>query len=103
MGPLEVDEIFVVTLWNCPPVVPVTVTLKVHVLPAASAGVVDRLMVLVAAVVVRLFVPPQTEAVLSTTDRPVGNTSEKEMPLRERLSGAPFGFVIVKVNVDVLP
>lgn len=80
-----------------------TVTLKVQVPPAVIAGVVDKATVLVADVVVKLFVPPQTENVPSATDRPAGNISVKLIPLREKLLGAPLGLDKLKVSVAVLP
>ena len=72
--PLSVDEIYPVTLSYTPSVVPVTFTLKVQLPPAESEPPVNAI-VLVAAVVTRLFVPPHCEDVASAIDRPVGTVS----------------------------
>ena len=69
--------------------------------PAASDPPV-REIVFVAAVAVTLFVPPQLK-VPSAMVNPEGSTSEKLIPLKARLFGAPLGLAMLNVNVVVLP
>ena len=76
-----------------------TVTLNEQ-LPPAAIVVLDNAIVLVAAVVVRLFVPLQTENVPLATDKPTGNTSVKATPLK---AVDVFGLSILKLRVVVLP
>ncbi len=80
-------------------VVPVTVTVNVHLLFADIVPPVT-VMVLVAAVDVKLFVPPQTEDVPSLIDKPAGKTSVTATPVN---AVARFGFVMVKLRLVVLP
>lgn len=94
--PLCVEVIFPLMFWYCPAVVPVTVTLILQVPPAANVPPVNAI-VLVAAVVVKLFVPPQAETVESATDKPAGNTSVNATPLKAE---PEFGFVTVNVSVE---
>ena len=95
--PLSVAAIFPLMFWYAPAVAPVTVTLKLQLPPAPSAPPVNA-MVLVAAVVTRLFVPPHFEEVESPMDRPAGKTSVNATPLKDTLA---FGLVMLKVSVDV--
>lgn len=77
-----------------------TVTLNEHVPPAAIVVVLSNEIVLVAALVVRLLVPPQTEKVPLATDNPAGRTSVKATPVNA-VDG--FGFTISKSSVVELP
>ena len=77
-----------------------TVTLNEQVPPAASVVVFNNAIVLVAAVVVRLFVPLQTENVPFATDKPTGRTSVKAMPVS---AVEVFGLLMLKLRVVVLP
>ena len=95
--PLSVAAIFPLIFWYSPAAAPVTVTSKLQLPSAASAPPVNA-MVLVAAVVTRLFVPPHFEEVESATDRPAGKTSVNATPLKEALA---LGLVMVNVSVDV--
>lgn len=92
-----VDEMTLVSFAFVPAVVPVTVTENSHD-PAAARDPPVTAMVLVEAVRVRLFVPPQTDWVPSVIVTPVGRTSVKLNPDNDE---PEFGFVIVNVNVDV--
>ena len=75
------------------------VTLNVQVLLAAIEPPVNA-MVLVAAVVVRLFVPLQAEEVELAMDKPDGSTSVKATPVR---AVEVFGLEMVKLKEVVLP
>ena len=78
--PLSVDETKPVTLLYCPSVVPITLTLKVQLPPAASDPPVNA-MVLVDAVVVN--VPPlHWGELLSTIESPIGKISVNAIPLK---------------------
>ena len=72
--------------------------LKVHVPRPATVPLVSAI-VRVEEVVVRLFVPPQTELVESEMVRPAGKVSVK---LTLLIAVGP-GLVMVKVRVDVPP
>jgi hypothetical protein len=79
---------------------PVTVTLKLQLEFAANEPPV-REIVRVAAVVVKLFVPPQAEEVELIIDKPAGNTSVKEVPVK---ACEPLAVLLmVKVSVVVEP
>ena len=84
------------TLSYCPSVVPVTAIFMKQLVPAVSDPPV-RAIVLVAAVVVRLFVPPHTDETESEMDKPAGRTSVKAMPVKDELV---LGLVIVNCRVD---
>ena len=77
-----------------------TETLNGQLPPAAIVVVFNNAIVLVAAVVVRLFVPPHTENVPSATDRPNGKTSVKATPLK---AVDVFGLSRLKLRVVVFP
>lgn len=76
-----------------------TVTLNEQLPPAAIVVLFNNAIVLVAAVVVRLFVPPQTENVPFATDKPAGKTSVKATPVRVV---DVFGLSMLKLSVVVL-
>src|SRR5512139_1951610 len=87
-----------VTLLYSPRVVPVTVTLKLQLAPAASDPPVSA-MVRVAAVVIK--VPPHCAEDESATDKPAGNTSVNAMPVNAWFPGAVL--LIVNANVELEP
>src|SRR5437867_11514342 len=94
--PLPAEDVTLpVRLSFCPTVVPATVTLNVHVPPAGSVAP-DRLTLLELGAAE--IVPPPHEPVkpfgLSTTN-PLGNVSEKPMPV----SAMSLGLVIVKFKL----
>jgi len=97
--PPFVEVTLPVKLFFTPSPLPVTVTLKVQ-LPFAAIVPPVKAIVPVTAVVVKLFVPPHTLAVPSTTDKPRGKTSVNATPVK---AVAVFGLVIVKLRVVVLP
>jgi hypothetical protein len=71
--------------------------LKVQLPPAFNDPFV-KVIVLLAALVVRLFVPPQTDAVESPMDKPFGNLSLKEIPVCATFPAAVFEIVKDKVE-----
>jgi len=81
--PVSVDEIYPLTFSYCPSDVPVTVTSKEQLPPAASDAPVNAI-VLVAAVVVNVPVVHCVDRE-SATDRPTGKTSVKAIPVNGRL------------------
>lgn len=97
--PPFVEVTLPVTLFFNPVVAPVTVTLKVQFPFAAIVPPVNAI-VLEAAVVVKLFVPPQALKVPSAMVKPSGKTSVTATPVK---AVEVFGFVMVKFNVVVLP
>lgn len=98
--PPFVDVTLPVVLVYVPVVVPVTVTLNEQVPPATIVVVFRSAIILVAAVVVRLFIPPQTENVPSATDSPKGNTSVNATPVKPVDA---LGLVMSKSSEVVLP
>ena len=76
------------------------VTLNEQVLPATIVVIFNNAILLITAVVVRLFVPPQTENVPSAMDRPDGKTSVKATPIK---AVDVFGLSILKLRVVLFP
>ena len=68
--------------------------------PAASDPPV-RAIVLVDAVVVRLFVPPHAEETESEIESPAGRMSVKEMPVKALFPGCVL--LMTKVKVEFAP
>ena len=91
------EEIYPLTLSYCPDVVPVTVTLKVQLPPAASDPPVN--VSKLPPLMTRL--PPQVEVVPFGAVSPAGRTSVNAIPVKLRFSTAPLE--IVKVNTEVVP
>ena len=82
-------------LFFTPVVLPVTVKLKSQLPPTETVALVNAI-VLVAAVAVKLFTPPQTDEVESAIDNPAGNTSVNATPVNDV---DRFGFVIEKLKL----
>jgi hypothetical protein len=88
---------FPLTFSYWPAAAPFTVMLKLQLPPPASDPPVNA-MVLVEAVVTRLFVPPHFEDVESAMVSPEGKTSENATLLNDALG---FGLLMLNVSVDV--
>ena len=98
-SPPSADETTEVVFSHEPTDVPVTATLKVQDVFAASDPPVNTI-VPVEAVVIKLSVPPHTDDTESVMDSPTGNTSVKAIPLSEvdRL-----GLLMLNVKVEGCP
>jgi hypothetical protein len=96
-SPASTDVTALVVFTLVPPLVPVTLTEKLHWAPAASVAL-ERETVPLPAVAVRVP-PPQDPTRLFgvETTRPVGNVSVNPTP--SSVVGLPPGLVIVKVRV----
>lgn len=87
-----------------PAVIPVTVTLKVQLLPAASEPPLSTTVSWtgVLSVVVSVLPAPQTLLKMaSPTSKPTGKVSEKATPVK--IGALRFGLVIVKFRLVVFP
>jgi hypothetical protein len=97
--PPFVEVTFDVVLFLVPVLEPATIRLNSQ-LPPAEIVASLRAIVLVAAVVIRLLVPPQTDEVESETSRPMGRTSANATPAR---AVARLGLLMAKLKLVVFP